>query len=1220
MNCTNCETENPAGAAFCMKCGTKLGAPPCTKCGADIPEGAAFCMKCGTPVGDAASAAAPASAPAPAQEAVEQYIPRELLNKLQAARKSGGMQGERRTVTILFCDVQGSTAAAEQLDPEEWAEIMNGAFEHLIAPVYRYEGMLARLMGDAILAFFGAPISHEDDPERAALAGLAIVNEIGPYQKRVKAKWGIDVNVRVGINTGLVVVGEVGSDMRLEYTAMGDAVNLASRMESTAQPGTVQVSEDTHKLIAPLFESESLGAVEVKGKREPVNTWRLLRKKLKPGRLRGIEGLDSPMIGRDRELGGARSQLEQLTRGTGQAMGVLGEAGLGKSRLLAELKAAAKRDGLLDEIGWLEARALSYETGAPYAPFTRMMREHFGLDTAQGEERYAAVASGVAEVAPHRVGLIAPYLAHALGVDVPEENNAAVAYLSPPDLRAKVDGAIIDWIESLAEQRPLVLVLEDMHWSDPASLDVSKALLEVTDRASLMLIGLLRPRRSEGAWSFHELASRDFAHRYSSHQLAPLDDDAGRALIENLLHIEGMTDELRDLILSRADGNPLYVEELIRTLIDRGELVEEEDGFVLRSEVEKIAVPETLQGVLNARLDQLDETTRRVAQTAAVLGRELAFDTLASVYEPLADVNKGISELMRRGLVREVARLPARKLAFKHVLMRDAAYESLLLKTRRELHKSTAEVLLKIAPDDAALIAHHYVSARERDLALPHLLTAGDRAAAAYANEDAKSLLGQAVDIAVELEDSDLARRAFEALGEVYKLTGEADEALKHFDRMLEFATKHGDGSMQASAHNKRGFVYLMMFADVDKGDAELHKGMEVAEAAECKIGQAEASMIQCAVCTSQARFDDAYSYLDKAVQLGRDLDAVEPKLYGMTHIANTLVYMTEMDRARDQVLAALELAKEEGNLKYVAELKAFSLPFVLASERKIDEAVAAVDEGFDLAVRIGGAAAEAQAAWIRATLAILRGEYELALRMNEAAAAAGRRGHIPWLEATATCSLGTTYLQMSQALARRASEYHDKAEALMNNPFGDVMAATNHCEIGFCALTVGKVDLALSLFEGALTAQSPMVFICEPHLLVGIALVHLQRGDTDKAQSYVERARDSMAERKLQQYGPIVDHTSGVVAAALSRPEDALASFLRGLEDATELGFLPFVIDNASGAARLYDAAGDEAAALAARERGRAAMQTIADRFADDELKNTFLEGANAKLAPATA
>ena len=528
-----------------MNCGSALAAA-CPQCATELPPQAQFCFNCGHKlVGESA-----APQPAPAQTRIEQYIPSELLAKLESARASGGMQGERRVVTMLFCDVQGSTAAAETLDPEEWAEIMNGAFEHLIAPVYRYEGTLARLMGDAILAFFGAPIAHEDDPQRAVLAALDTVQAIRPYREQVRAQWGIDFNVRIGINTGLVVVGEVGSDLRVEYTALGDAVNLAARMEQAAEPGTVQITENTYKVVAPLFECEDLGGIQVKGKSEPVQSYRVLRAKAEPGRLRGIEGLDAPLIGREKELNLLREAVAELRQGRGQLVSVMGEAGLGKSRLVAELHHALVADGLLfdspattldgagsaaqDAIAWCEGRSLSYETSMPYAPFASLFSRFFGFREEQSDsEKYDRLRDQIAEVAPKHVAEAAPFIATMLGIELTGEDAEVVRYLQPPQLRSGVFKATRDVLERLASTRPLVLVFEDLHWVDPTSLELLEQVIPLTDHVPLMIIGIFRPWRQEPSWRFHEIAARDYIHRYTSVLLDPLDQDSCRALVYN---------------------------------------------------------------------------------------------------------------------------------------------------------------------------------------------------------------------------------------------------------------------------------------------------------------------------------------------------------------------------------------------------------------------------------------------------------------------------------------------------------------------------------------------------------------------------------------------------------------------------------------------------------------------------------------------------------------
>src|SRR5579859_234125 len=411
MICPNCQANNPDDAKFCNNCGYKLAAP--------------------APSSAAASAAVapqpPASGATPpvdgaASSSIASLIPADFAEKLQAAQASRAMVGERRVVTMLFCDVKGSTAASERLDPEEWTDIMNGAFEPMIRPVYKYEGTVARLLGDAILAFFGAPIAHEDDPERAIRAALEIVEGIEPYRQIIQRDWGFDFNVRVGINTGLVVVGPVGSDLRMEYTALGDAINLAARMEQTATPGTVQIAEPTHKLAAALFDFENLGGIQVKGKAEPVLAYRPLRPKAQRGRTRGIEGLESTLVGREADMAALRSAMVELHLGRGQIVSIMGEAGLGKSRLLQELRRELPAEAANSGAPlWLEGRCLSYQTNTPYAPFVDLLRGYFGFgdEPASADltaRLVAAVAAAEAGAAPGQVDEIAPYLATLLGL------------------------------------------------------------------------------------------------------------------------------------------------------------------------------------------------------------------------------------------------------------------------------------------------------------------------------------------------------------------------------------------------------------------------------------------------------------------------------------------------------------------------------------------------------------------------------------------------------------------------------------------------------------------------------------------------------------------------------------------------------------------------------------------------------------------------------------
>ncbi|HET9494299.1 MAG TPA: BREX system ATP-binding domain-containing protein, partial [Chloroflexia bacterium] len=446
MKCPDCGTQNREDAKFCSNCGTSLAAK-CHQCNFKLDPNAKFCSNCGRPVGATVLAAVPAPAPAPTLDPdegetmgrMQQYVPKELLGKLEAARANRSMAGERRIVTVLFCDVKGSTALAEMLDPEEWAAVMNGAFEKLIEPVYRYEGTLARLMGDAILAFFGAPIAHEDDPQRAVLAGLGIVEGMKEYREQIKRRYGFDLSVRVGINTGLVVVGEVGSDLRVEYTAMGDAVNLASRMEQSADPDTVSISGNKYKSVANLFHFKPLGEIEVRGKADPVAAYEVLGVREGAVRERGIEGLSSPLVGREREMAALRSALEDVAAGLGRVVLVVGEAGLGKSRLVAELKRTPEAASL----AWYEGRSLSYETTTPYAPFAQLFGSMFELDSGEGDaEQYANVLAGVEEAMPGQGEAMAPLVATLLGIKLQGDTLERVRYLEPPMLRGRIFHAV----------------------------------------------------------------------------------------------------------------------------------------------------------------------------------------------------------------------------------------------------------------------------------------------------------------------------------------------------------------------------------------------------------------------------------------------------------------------------------------------------------------------------------------------------------------------------------------------------------------------------------------------------------------------------------------------------------------------------------------------------------------------------------------------------------
>jgi class 3 adenylate cyclase/tetratricopeptide (TPR) repeat protein len=729
----------------------------------------------------------------PADSHLQRFIPKELQARLDAARASGEMVGERRVVTMLFCDVKGSTEAAEQLDPEEWSEIINAGFEFMIKPVYRYEGVVARLMGDGILAFFGAPIAHEDDPQRAILAGLEIVAGIGPYREQVRLRHNVDFGVRVGINTGLVVVGAVGSDLRMEYTALGDAINLAARMEQTARPGTVQVAHDTYKLVKPLFEFEELGGIEVKGKAEPVPAYRALGAKELAGRGRGIEGLHAEMVGRRSEMAALREVLVDLKQGVGRIVCLLGDAGLGKTRLIQESRQVFQ-EVIGGEADWFETTTLSYETNQAYGLFQRLLRRVKGIayddPPMRIRQELASLVEGLAEERRVRATQVLEAL---FGVDGHEQGLP----LEGETFRRELFEAVQDWWRSRFGARPTVLVFDDMHWGDAASIELLLKLLPLTEEIPLVLLCALRGEREAPAWKIKTQSDELYPHRYSELSLRPLTEAEGDELVSRLLAIAEISQSLRAKILERSAGNPFFIEEVVRTLIETGAVYPEEravNGELRRywrstNEAADFAIPDNLRSLLAARMDRLEEATRATLQMASVIGRNFYYRVLQAVDDGTSDLDKNVGALLRLDMIRELARVPEIEYSFRNPLTQEAVYKTILLKRRREFHRRVGEAMEELYPDRLeglyGLLGHHFALAGERDKAIHYARQAARQATALYAYDDAVQNLRAALELIQPGEVNEIHATLREECADVFVLLRDGWRAIEEYQQAL---------------------------------------------------------------------------------------------------------------------------------------------------------------------------------------------------------------------------------------------------------------------------------------------------------------------------------------------------------------------------------------------------------------------------------------------------
>ena len=661
---------------------------------------------------------------------------REKLAALAAASAATPeLPGERKLVTVMFADLSGFTAMAERLDPEAVREVMNACFEHLVPVVEKYEGTVDKFIGDEIMALFGAPAAHENDPERALRAALEMVEALGKFN----ADRGTDLELHFGINTGLAIAGGVGTRERQEYSVVGDVVNLALQLEHASERGEILVGPDTYRLTAPLFEFQALAPMRMKGKAEPVLVYRLLAARAVPGQVRGIEGLASPLVGRVAERQALWECVERLQAGVGGIVTLVGDAGLGKSRLVAEVR----RGVVTTPLHWVEGRCHAYGAATAYLLWLDVLR---GLLGVTAEEPPLAVRDRLREqvqtVCPGGAEAVYSYLARLASLPLEAEDEAILRDLTGEWLKIGTFQAVESLLESVARVRPLVVVCEDLQWADPTSIELLEYLLHLTGRAPLLLMGVFRPDTEHGSWRIRETSAQRYRHRHTDLWLTPLSAAESETLVGNLLHL-GLPPRLRERILSRAEGNPFYVEEIIRSLLESGVIVRDEAAqrWGVSRDAADIAIPDTLHGVLVARIDRLQEETKRVLQLAAVVGRVFSYRVLAAIVPEEGQLDDHLLTLQRQGMIRERARLPELEYIFKHNLTQEAAYNGLLKKERRAYHRQVAEALERLFPErveeQVGLLAHHWERAEEPEKATKYLLLAGDQARLAYAHREA---------------------------------------------------------------------------------------------------------------------------------------------------------------------------------------------------------------------------------------------------------------------------------------------------------------------------------------------------------------------------------------------------------------------------------------------------------------------------------------------------
>jgi len=1187
---------NADGASFCSKCGNELTLK-CSQCATPYEAGDGFCSNCGSKLDDGVAATP--------DDALLRYLPAELLEKLNAARSSHTMAGERRMVTMLFADIQGSTAAAEQLDPEEWADIINGAFERLIRPVYRYEGTLARLMGDAVLAFFGAPIAHEDDPERAIRAGLAMLQEVRPYAAEVEEQWGVAFDLRVGINTGLVVVGEVGSDLRVEYTAIGDAVNVAARMEQAAAPGTLLVSADTQRLVEPLFEFEAMEPIEVKGKSEPVDSFQVTGARDNWVSTRGIPGTTAPLIGRDDEMETLRGVVDEVRAGRGQIATIIGEAGVGKSRLTAALRAdLAAIDCIVpwhegapssDHLRWAEARCLSYNTSVAYAPFVDLFSNVFGIgpgddDRLRRERVVAAVgASGVEDS-----GRVTTYLCVLLGIPPGGAEQGIVEELPAPALQRRVFSAVVDYLRACSGAGPAMLVIEDLHWADSVSLALLEELLTLTDRSTLGIIVLMRPYREDASWHFHETAQRSFAHRYAPIILEPLGGEAALLLLRELV-TDDLAADVEAAILERAQGNPFFVEEIVRNLMES-----ESDG-------KAPTIPTSVSALLTSRIDRLGSSSKLAVQLGSVFGREFEFGELASLVGDAETTEEALSDLQSRDLIIERSRMPEREYTFRHALIQETAYSTILLKERRTLHAQVAAYLESRAFDPQEL-ARHLIESQQEAKAVPHLLAAAEHAARTMNLLEAIKLYDQVLTW-VPADDVKTALRAHDGLGNAYSLIPDLTKAASSYQEMLEVGKERSEPSVQVTALNRLGSATAFLSGDLKKATNFLEQARSLAEEAGDDMGLAEYHMNSCMIATHVGDLEAAAGHDAETARLGDSVGSERVRVGGLVQRAQSLVFAGKFDEGRQALEHARQAAADTTDPNVQANLSGTDV-ILLLRDGDIAEAWTVARKAAAMASEVGSAAAAVLNLY-SGMVATLLGNVEDALTHYAESARLGEELGQLFMTAAASAAMVRIYRDIGiddEALLTKANEY-------VSQPMGSMLSSMVHTELGWADLASRDMASAATSFQTGLDGTSAIKVLVAPSLSFGLAMARIAEGDLSGAGPLIEQGARLVDEQGIAFLRPSVAMSQGAARMAAGNHDEAARIFDDGGGLAETMGMAGAAWWLRAARAGALGALGRNGEAEAEASTAREAIEDLASHFVDPTVRDAFLTASLAQV-----
>ena len=1117
-----------------------------------------------------------------------------------------GATPERRVVTSLFADVKGSTTASEKLDPEEWHDIVDGLFKALRPAVDRYGGTLVREFGDGVLAFFGAPVAHEDDPERAVRAGLDMLHATVAYRARLVREHGAafaELDIRVGINTGIAVIGFVG-EKGIEYTGQGDAVNVAARLQSIAEPGTLVVSEHTLKLVPPVFEWEPLGEVDLKGREGKTSAFVVRGLSAAAKRIRPHELL-TPLVGRTRELAALRGAVAEVRRGGGGIVSLIAEAGLGKTRLIDEARAEWNKQSTGT---WSEARGQSYEVGRSYG----FVRQHLlGLAGATDADAADVIRSRVAELLPLEKRTDEKAL-RTLDVFLDVAPTGAPAASEGAQLREEVHALMREIARGIAE-RQAVFVFDDLQWTDAASADLLMELFDLSDQTPVLFLLAFRPDRQAPSWRIKQKLETDFPHRYTEILLPPLNADESRELFARILPGDDLPQTLCARVTDKAEGNPFFLEEIVRSLIDDGAVARGPDGRWrgTRSEAD-IRLPDSLQSVLAARIDRLQQGERETLQAAAVIGRTFLYRILATIREATDTLDQQLRDLQRLQIVREEAREPEREYAFKHALTQEAAYGSILQRKRRELHARVAEALEALFPDRVgeeefgAMVARHYAEAHD-PRALRYLTMAGDRAQRLHDLDAAEAHYQRAASfLRREEDDGALVRDLYVHWGRVFELRGDYARAMELYHDLEKLGQERSDAALEGAALSAQMVLFTNPTPFLDPAKAAEILDRQIALARERADKPLLAKLLWS---RSQAGFwrGDVEASIGAALEsetVARQIGDKEQLAFTLNQLGQAYVHGGRVREGDKPLHEAIALFHEIGNSPMEADSWS-TLAFLYFYAGELDDAETSGARAFEIADAVNNDWGRGYALFTPSFVHNERGDWGKALAVYEDAIRYADRGGFLAGRTSAGADVGLLYAIIGDH--ERARSHHEAAIETARERF-PIWKDWPVAQAARAAILRGDL-LAAKRYIDDLSEHVPVVGDVYMGTVTALARSEyaLATGDTEAAVAAARAGRRYAEKRNLTPFEADFDLAESEGLARAGDVSTAATSLARAIETSRRRGTRRLRWRCLGLLASLFEAQGRLDEGAQAREEAATVIEHIALSLRERALEETF-------------